>query len=63
MARMVRKLMLVPILVTALYAFVLDAPAKAPSQPATTGNTWQATPAYPALESRPYGVGTGRRMK
>ncbi len=62
MVRMARRLLLVPVLVIALYAVVLDAPAKAPS-PSSGGGTWQSAPAYPALQNRPYGVGDGRRMK
>ena len=64
MRRTARKLLLLPILVIALYTVIVDAPAapkwQAPSAAPTT--SYQA-PAYPAIQHRPYGVGSGRRMK
>ncbi len=66
MRRMARKLLLLPILVIALYAVIVDAPA-APKWGTPAQSSYQAptytVPAYPAIQHRPYGVGTGRKMK
>ena len=65
MPRMARKLLLLPVLVIALYAVVVSAPA-APKWNGGGGaksGVQQSVPAYPALQNRPYGVGTGRKVK
>ncbi len=62
MRRTARKLLLLPILVIALYAVIVDAPA-APKWTAPSSAPVYKAPAYPAIQNRPYGVGTGRRMK